>query len=759
MIGLLCVGLITSTGLSAVTFTWDDGFNPDDLWSTKQNWAGNTVPTSASDTELVFVDGTLATNDLGNFTLEKITFDAALGSNSFLIEGDTIDFAGTHDIDINHSGFATISNNLTSSSNLQIRGNNAGTLTIAGDITGGFMTKFDNHTLILSGDNSFTNRIRIRGGIVESQSANALGAPNRVDFEDDLGGGQTPTLFISTVDQTYGGTLRAEGGDNGYIDVASGITFTVNGSGDALDWINSGSAFFKQGAGTLALDKASSGDGLLTIQQGTVQISNGAALGGTASGVVIQSGGTLELSGGITVTGESLTLAGIGHGGTGALANVFGDNLWDGDLTFTADTTIANNAGSSTLTVGQFAANRTVDNAGFDLTINGSGDITFNSQFTGTGGFVKNGSGTTLISYGGSFSNTTYSGTTTVNEGTLIADLGASPLTPLTGDINIGDGVGTDTFQTRWLDNIGDNTNVRVNSSGVLEVGGFYNNNITETIGSLTLEGGALAQSVDGASTVSSIVLNGNVTRVATGNSTATIAGNLDLGGATRTFDVADSTATIDLDVSATLSNGDFNKTGAGNLALTGSSDNTHSSTTVNAGSLTLNKTAGVDAASGSLTVNGGTLLLGASNQIEDSTAMTLTGGSFDTMGNSDTLGTLTLSGTSSIDLGSGGTLSFDASNGESWSGSLSITNWDGDENGGGTTQLFFGSNNSGLNQGQIDSIQFVNPSGFSPGTYGAKILSSGELVPFNPIPEPSTYLSGTLLLLAGVFYHFRRKR
>ena len=65
------------------------------------------------------------------------------------------------------------------------------------------------------------------------------------------------------------------------------------------------------------------------------------------------------------------------------------------------------------------------------------------------------------------------------------------------------------------------------------------------------------------------LTVNGNITTNASATS-ATISGQLNLGGATRTLDVADGEAAIDLDISAAISNGGITKTGAGTLQLSG---------------------------------------------------------------------------------------------------------------------------------------------------------------------------------------------
>jgi hypothetical protein len=195
---------------------------------------------------------------------------------------------------------------------------------------------------------------------------------------------------------------------------------------------------------------------------------------------------------------------------------------------------------------------------------------------------------------------------------------------------------------------------------------------------------------------------------------------------------------------------GVLTKTGPGTLVLSGTSGNTYGSTSTNAnttvsgGTLTLSKTTGVTAvANGSLVLNaGGTLLLGAANQIADAVPMTLNGGTFQTAGFSEQLGTLKLAANSVIDLGAGPTvLKFAASSLLAWTAgtTLTITNWTGSIKGGGTDQLVFGANNAALTVGQVSQVWFSNPAGFASGTCAAAILSTGEVVPLTAAPGIAT--------------------
>ena len=127
-----------------------------------------------------------------------------------------------------------------------------------------------------------------------------------------------------------------------------------------------------------------------------------------------------------------------------------------------------------------------------------------------------------------------------------------------------------------------DSVNVTVLDSGLLDLNGF-----SDTIQMLTLRAGAAsgAQVTTGAGT---LTLGGNVTLTTsgTGANGASISGKLDLGGATRTFNILDGAAGVDLTVAAVVSgSGGITKAGTGTLALSGANTYT-GATTVNAGTL-----------------------------------------------------------------------------------------------------------------------------------------------------------------------------
>jgi hypothetical protein len=87
-------------------------------------------------------------------------------------------------------------------------------------------------------------------------------------------------------------------------------------------------------------------------------------------------------------------------------------------------------------------------------------------------------------------------------------------------------------------------------------------------------------------------------------------------------------------------------------------------------------------------------------------------------------------------------TVQFADSSSVAWANSatLIIAHWNGSVSGGGLHRVFFGTSASGLTAQQLSQVQFNNPEGLPNGTYSARILSDGEVVPSQAIAVSVTF-------------------
>lgn len=551
-------------------------------------------------------------------------------------------------------------------------------------------------------------------------------------------------LFNAPDDYTISGNqLNLTGGltQNG----SGTVTFTndVRYTSDQTWAINSGTVemqgvvsnpyymtLTKSGAGLLILSGDNTMQGPLVISGGTVRLANSNALGATSWGNEVSSGATLELTGGINVAEGGLSLNGNGVGGNGALRNLSGNNTLSAQISLGSDTRIQSDGGTLTLT-NQFAANShnltlagngnivivpniwdggdltilgagnhtfgaSVGLGGNDLLINATGNQTFSGQIS-AGTFTMSNSGTTTLVGGGTIN---VANGLNVSGGTLI--LNKSTTDGVQSSINIENA----TVRLEADQQIQQSNSVAV---WVKEGGLFDLNNHNESIDMIKMTGGTVTT---GTGTLNISNTGGtNVVTYASSNS-STITGHLSFSGPNPIVQVANGSAAIDLNVNATIdaTNG-FTKTGDGVMKI---------NQTVTSG--------------GPVEINQGTLLLGASNIIANTVQIKLSGGTLATGGYSDTVGKLTLSASSTIDMGSGNSIiTFDSATYSG--GTLTITNWNGSTSGGGTDQIHF---NTAPNATFLANVYWAGL-----GTTGAMMIGN-EMVPI--VPEPGTVAGGVLL-------------
>jgi fibronectin-binding autotransporter adhesin len=178
-------------------------------------------------------------------------------------------------------------------------------------------------------------------------------------------------------------------------------------------------------------------------------------------------------------------------------------------------------------------------------------------------------------------------------------------------------------------------------------------------------------------------------------------------------------------------------KSGDGTMILRGA--NTFAGDiSVTAGSLVLTNATAMGSGAKSVTVSGGTLLynLGMTNT---SAGLVMSGGTVETRDAKVSLGSLTMTADSVIDLRNGGNtgvMRFASATNNTGTAVLTIYGWTGSE-AGGTGDLIFFTNTTGITSSFLSNVHFF-------GGAGAQLLGTGELVPVTP--EPGTILGGGMV-------------
>ncbi len=324
------------------------------------------------------------------------------------------------------SGGGTTGGNVQLGGNTLTVGNNNENTTFGGAIAGAAstseLTKVGTGILTLTGTSTFTGAVNLNGGTVNFSAPASLGAGNTINFNGGtLQYGLNNTADISTRTLNFN-TPVATIDTNG-----NNVTFANSIGGNAATLL------MKRGLGTLTLTAANTYTGGTTVAQGVLNVQNSNGLGTTPGAVTVSQGATLQVQNNVTLT-PAVTLGGAGAPSqTGALVNVSGNNTLSGPIALTGSTTISVDAGSLALT------NATgITGSGANLTLTGSGTGTLAAGLqTGTGGLIKNGTGTWTLT--GANTNT---GATTINAGTLVADLSANPTGVLgaTAPLNLAGG-------------------------------------------------------------------------------------------------------------------------------------------------------------------------------------------------------------------------------------------------------------------------------------------------------------------------------
>ena len=201
---------------------------------------------------------------------------------------------------------------------------------------------------------------------------------------------------------------------------ASGTTLSL-GSGTLTDSGATSTSFAGAitGSGTLA----NSGTGQLSLTgssaafTGKVNVSNGSviasaanATGTAASTVTVSSQGNFEVQGGVSLASKFTISNTGGPSNNGAIENVSGSNSLTGAVTVSGNSRIQSDAGT-------LSVSGAIGLGANTLNVGGSGNTTLTGAITGTvaSALTKDGAGTLAIGV----ANPSFSGTVTVNNGTL----------------------------------------------------------------------------------------------------------------------------------------------------------------------------------------------------------------------------------------------------------------------------------------------------------------------------------------------------
>lgn len=544
------------------------------LADTAQTWnAGSHALNITSFTRATGSTVNLITSGGGSINIASGTASSALGGYALL---NSSDYAA---LDASKNVVVAIYANYSLGGSLS--GTYAGILNVTGTTTGATQAwRNSNPLTVASGVRFGVNNTQNTKWTVDTSSSGRLLTTTSI---------LVGSAVTQNIEFNGSGGVRANssGGELILQNFGSGnliFNTTINGNG--------ASSLTKSGTGTVSIASASGYTGVTRINQGTLQLGNGGAVGSVGSTSIINSGNlafnrTDVFSAGYAISGSgSVTQAGSGT------VSLTGSNTYTGATNFNAGTVSFNslsNFGNGTVLgfnggalswngVTTDISTRTVTIAAGGATLNTNGNnVTLANIIgnSGAGGLTKTGAGTLTLN------GANYAGTTTVTGGTLVANGSIAG----GAAVNIGGTLGGTGTYSGSITVAADGIIAPGNSVGTITTGGLtlgtgsilnfeFNNtpandyiNVTNS-GGLTINGGGFnlyaEGTIDAFSSVGSYNLIG-YSGVIGGTGTSSLAVLNPQAGKNYGFGATVSNITLDITAAGVISDWDVDADGSWN--------------------------------------------------------------------------------------------------------------------------------------------------------------------------------------------------
>ncbi len=255
--------------------------------------------------------------------------------------------------------------------------------------------------ILANTNNDYTGSTTVKSGTLQLGTDHALGNTSLLD----IAAGATTDMNGKT--QTVGAL-----GGAGSLNVNSG-NLTVSNGGDFGGVIEGNAGTVDLTGGTLTLTGENTFTGATTVASGSLQIGNGGTTGSYAGSIANEGSVIFNRSDDIAYGGVVNGNGNLVKDGNGTLT-LTGVNAYTGGTEVNSGTLQIGDGGTGGIIIGDIA------NAG-EVVFNRSDDIAFGGVISGNGSMSKEGNGVLTLT-----ADQTYTGTTSVNAGTLAVGNGAT---------------------------------------------------------------------------------------------------------------------------------------------------------------------------------------------------------------------------------------------------------------------------------------------------------------------------------------------